>query len=196
MIKFNSVKELFKGKYLGLYSATYTDNDRVKNYEIISRRPLNNFNLRDCSKGDAVTLICFNEDKSKLLIQAEFRMTVGQVVYDFPSGLIEKGEFPEETARRELEEETGLELVKIEDICPPCYTSVGMTNETVIPVYCVAKGELKGSNSDFEITEPFWITKKEAREILKDTKNNFDEKVAYTGLSNRLSAELYNWCKE
>lgn len=41
-MKFNSIRELCKGKFLSIYVANYTsESGRDKNYEIISRRPLN-----------------------------------------------------------------------------------------------------------------------------------------------------------
>ena len=42
-------------------------------------------------------------------------MSVGDYVYNFPAGLIDEGETPEVAAKRELKEETGLDLIVIED---------------------------------------------------------------------------------
>lgn len=45
----------------------------------------------------------------------EFRLAVGDWVYNFPAGLIDAGEEPVESAKRELWEETGLELYAVDD---------------------------------------------------------------------------------
>ena len=98
-MKLNYIKELFKGKFLGLYVANYTSNEgRSKDYEIISRPLESKDDLMEKTKPDAVTIICYNKDRTKMLIQKEFRMTVNDFVWDFPSGLIDEGETPDETA--------------------------------------------------------------------------------------------------
>lgn len=196
-MKLNYIKELFKGKFLGLYVANYTSNKgRNKDYEVISRPLESKDDLMKKAKPDAVTIICYNKDRTKMLIQKEFRMTINDFVWDFPSGLIDEGETPRETAIRELKEETGLDLVEFEAILPPCYTSVGMSNETVVPVYCIAEGKITGSDSDLEETEPVWISKGEARELLRKSMLAFEGGRPFTKCSNRLSSEIYRWIFE
>lgn len=193
-MKFNSIKELCKGKFLSIYVANYTsESGRDKNYEIISRRPLNSVEDIEKKKADAVTVVCYNKDKTKMLIQQEFRMTVNGFVWDLPSGLIDAGETPEMAAARELKEETGLDYIKTEMVCPACYTSVGMSNETIVPIYCIADGEITGSDNDLEVTKPVWVTKEEARKLFEDSKRAFENGEPYIGFTNRTSAELYKW---
>lgn len=120
-------------------------------------------------------------------------MTVNSFVWDIPSGLIDPGETPEIAAARELKEETGLDYIETLMVCPACYTSVGMSNETIVPVYCIADGEITGSDSDLEVTKPQWITREEARQLFEDSKRAFENGEPYIGLTNRTSAELYKW---
>ena len=196
-MKLNYIKELFKGKFLGLYIANYTSNEgRNKDYEVISRPLESKDDLMEKANPDAVTIICYNKDRTKMLIQKEFRMTINDFVWDFPSGLIDEGETPRQTAIRELKEETGLDLVEFEAILPPCYTSVGMSNETVVPVYCIAEGQITGSDSDLEETEPVWISKEDAKRLLKKSISAVENRKPFIRFSNRVSSEIYRWVFE
>ena len=68
-------------------------------------------------------------------------MPIWDYEYGFPAGLIDDGEAIEDTVRRELKEETGLELVKINHISTPVYSSPGLTDESCHMVLAEAKGQ-------------------------------------------------------
>ena len=53
-------------------------------------------------------VVALNERGEILLVQ-EYRHPLGDVIYQLPGGLVDEGETPLETARRELREETGYE---------------------------------------------------------------------------------------
>jgi 8-oxo-dGTP diphosphatase len=55
-------------------------------------------------------MVTFSKDRSKILLLQEFRLACNNWVYNFPGGLSDEGESPENTAKRELKEETGLEI--------------------------------------------------------------------------------------
>ena len=61
-------------------------------------------------------MILTDETGERILVSREYRMAMAQWIYNFPAGLIDPGETPEESAKRELWEETGLELVGITDV--------------------------------------------------------------------------------
>ena len=88
-------------------------------------------------------------------------------VYNFPAGLIDPGEKPQESARRELWEETGLELYEIDDFIGPSYSAVGFSNEINVCVVGKARGEFHPSTSTVEEITPCWLTRQELRELLK-----------------------------
>lgn len=142
---------------------------REKIYEMISR----NHNLTsdsDLSEGadDAVVLIMHDESGEKILLNKEFRMAVGKFIYNFPAGLIEPGESLYESARRELKEETGLDLIEIKHTLYDSYSAVGFSNERNKCVIGVAGGEFAPSDSVYEEIEAAWFTKDEINELLKD----------------------------
>ena len=51
-------------------------------------------------------VVALNE-RGDILLQQEYRYPLREVIYQLPGGLVDAGETPLETARRELEEETG-----------------------------------------------------------------------------------------
>lgn len=109
---FKSIKKVHEGAFVHRYDISYETKDgRKKIYEMISRNPRIK-TLEDLQKKEAnsVVLILHDESGEKLLLNREFRLSMGDWIYSFPAGLIEPGETPEETARRELKEETGLDL--------------------------------------------------------------------------------------
>jgi ADP-ribose pyrophosphatase len=69
----------------------------------------------------------------------EFRVPVGAYVYAFPAGLLESGESIEETVRRELLEEAGMEVVSVKRITQPLYSSSGLTDEAVAMAFVDAR---------------------------------------------------------
>jgi ADP-ribose pyrophosphatase len=61
----------------------------------------------------AVVILPILDDGRVCLIR-NFRVAVGQTLIELPAGTLEPGEDPADTARRELEEETGYRAARIE----------------------------------------------------------------------------------
>lgn len=182
------------GEFISLYIANYTNNDgEEKNYEIVSRHELKTCDDLKKKQADAVTIIAFSEDGEKILLQKEFRLTINDYVWSFPAGLIDENESPIDSAKRELKEETGLDLTKVLYQMPPCYTSVGISNEMIIPIYCHAKGKFSKSSSAMEEIKAKWFSKEELRKMIIDNENNFKTNKPFTAFTNRTSAIVYNW---
>lgn len=168
-MKFCSIKKILPGKFITRYNLEYeTDSGKHKTYEMISRNPdITSFeNLHD-GKVDAVVMIMHDEAGEQILLSREFRMAPGEWVYNFPAGLIDKGEDAASAAERELREETGLKLTHIKDIWLESYSAVGFSNEKNIVITGTAEGEIKPSDSELEEIEAFWYTKAEIRALLK-----------------------------
>ncbi|GBD33894.1 ADP-ribose pyrophosphatase [bacterium HR34] len=55
---------------------------------------------------DIAAIVAFTKDK-KIILEKQYRIGPGKIVFEFPSGIIEKNEKPIEGAKRELLEETG-----------------------------------------------------------------------------------------
>ena len=185
-MKFKHIQKREEGKFITRYDIAYETVDKQeKIYEIISRnKALDSIESLNGTKPDSVVIIATDESGEKLLINKEFRMAVGDWVYNFPAGLIDEGEEPAESAKRELWEETGLELYEMEDLIGPSYSAVGFSNEINVCVVGKARGSFKPSTSTVEEIEPGWYTKAELRELLKTAR-----------FAARTQAYSYLWSK-
>lgn len=168
-MQYKSIKKLEQGKFITRYDVEYETIDHEKKiYEIISRNP----DIKDeddlhNNDPDAVVLIIQDESHERLLINKEFRLAVDDWIYNFPAGLIDPGETADQAAKRELWEETGLELISIDDHIGRSYSAVGFSNEVNVCVVGTARGEFRKSTSSVEEIEPGWYTKAQVRELLK-----------------------------
>lgn len=169
-MEFKGIKKVHEGAFIARYDITYeTVDHKTKIYEMISRnKDIKNY--EDLAEGthDAVVLIMHDVTGEKILLNREFRMAAGKPVYNFPAGLVEKGETLLEGATRELKEETGLDLVRIDDILFDSFSAVGFSNEKNRTLIGVADGEFAPSTSTYEEIEARWYTKKEVRELIRD----------------------------
>ena len=186
-MKFESIKKIIGGKFILRYDITYrTEDGGEKVYEMISRKgDIRNHQELCSDTPDAVVLIMHDETGEKILIDREFRLATGEWVYNFPAGLIDEGETPEESAKRELWEETGLELYAVEDRIPISYSAVGFSNETNVCIVGRARGEFRKSTSVVEEIEPGWYTKAQVREL-----------IANYPFAARTQAYCYVWSKD
>lgn len=186
-MKFKSIQKIHEGAFISRYDITYTTEDhKEKVYEIISR----NKNLKTLddirnSHTDGVVIIMTDESGEKILLNKEYRMSVGDYIYNFPAGLVDEGETPEIAAVRELQEETGLTLVSIEDRLYDSYSAIGFSNETNAVVIGKAAGTFAPSNSTVEEIHAAWYTKQEIRELLRGSH-----------FAARTQAYCYLWAKE
>lgn len=78
----------------------------------------------------AVGIVAMNPAGNILLIE-QFRYAVGRTLLEIPAGTVEAGESPEETARRELLEETGYRASALTEISR-FFVSPGWANEEIV----------------------------------------------------------------
>ena len=168
-MEFKSLKKIHDGHFIHRYDITYETVDaKEKVYEMISRNPdISTLSELQAKTPDSVVLIMHDEKNEKILLNKEFRLALGDWVYNFPAGLIDEGEEPIESARRELKEETGLDLLTVNDILPLSYSAIGFANETNLCIVGVADGTFSKSSSTVEEIKAGWYTKDEVKKLLK-----------------------------
>ncbi len=121
--------------------------------------------------GDAVGIVALDEKERVLLIR-QYRHPMGRPVWEIPAGRMDvDGETPEETALRELREETDTEADSVEFLTL-FLNSAGWTTERTY-VY-LAKGlkdvpEFQRENEEADI-EKKWIPLTEAAELVRSGK--------------------------
>lgn len=186
-MKLKSLNKIYQGKYLTYYVADYINkNGDIKSYEFISRDKdltIDNFGK---NKSAGVGMVSFNVGKTKILLQKEFRLATNNWVYNFPAGLIDEGEDALKAAKRELFEETGVNLVKVDAVLSPSFASQGTSDEMMQIVICECEGEIKQSIYADEEIIANWYDKEEIRKLL--------DEGAY--MSVRTQMFLYQWVNE
>lgn len=168
-MRYKGIRKIHEGKFITRYDVDYvTDEGNAKTYEIVSRnRNIGTLEELQNKTPDSVIMILTDESGERILVNREYRMAMAQWIYNFPAGLIDPGESPEESATRELREETGLDLIRIDDVLDNSYSAIGFSNERNITVFGAAAGEFRKSTSDMEEIVPGWYTKEEIRKLLR-----------------------------
>lgn len=131
----------------------------------------------------AVAVVAFDPKLQKLVMIRQFRLgaqlgTGRGMTAEIVAGLIDPGEDPLTTAKRELFEETGLVAKRVEPLCE-FLTTPGMTDEVIHLFYAeVDASELParaGVETETEQTFPFLLTLDEALAAI-------DENAIYNGI--------------
>jgi ADP-ribose pyrophosphatase len=95
-------------------------------------------------RGNSVAVLILNLNTNKLILISQFRYPTykngnGWIV-EAIAGMIDSGETPEEAARREVQEETGMHISNLEHIST-FYPSPGGSSEQIFLYYSEVSGE-------------------------------------------------------
>ena len=172
----HSVSKMTDNRFLNMYEIKATSvHGSPVTYFLASRCPeVENLKLTTGRNDPDGVLIfsLYGEKRDKVVLIRQYRYTIGDYIYEFPAGLVEKDEDYHTAAIRELKEETGLDLVPIdvdEIYQRPYFTTIGLTDESCGTVYGYASGEIssQGEEASEEI-EVVLADRKEVRRILKE----------------------------
>lgn len=134
-------EKLTHERWLNLFARTFRRDGKTFRWVFASRKPDPDANR----KPDAVLVVPILIDgvdagaEPKLIATREWRAAIGDYEWGIPAGLIDGDESLVDTARRELLEETGYELVEVLKVSPPSYSSTGLTDESAALVFCTCR---------------------------------------------------------
>lgn len=172
--KVQNIQALAQTKFLSLYNANYINKGGNKKTWTIATRKSKEvledqfFNGKE-DKVDAVVILAYHKEEKKLVAIRQFRIPLNNYVYELPAGLIDNNDDIISTVKRELKEETGLDLEEVIEnkMGQKLYLSPGMTDESVSLVYCTCSGEVSDENlEEDEDIETILLSKEDAIKII------------------------------
>ena len=176
--KFVSAKKT-DGKYLNQFDITYfTIAGQERVWTISSRADVPKCITGEFDMPDAVVIVPYYWPKNSLVLTREYRVAIADYEYGFPAGLIDTDESIEKAAERELFEETGLTLTRVNKVSPPIYSSPGMTDEAVSLVYVDCEGAPSNKyNEDSEMIETLLLSLSDIERLLRNKSLKFGAKA-------------------
>lgn len=174
--RIKKVNSLLEGKFISLYDLEYVNKlNQNKHWTVATRKnkeAVEDFYLNKAEdKVDAVAIVAYHVEYKKLVVIKQFRVPINDYLYELPAGLVDEDDTDiVESVKRELKEETGLNLVGVNANYSKdkTYLSPGMTDESVALVFCTCDGEISRDYlEDDEDIEAILISQEEAKDILK-----------------------------
>ncbi len=150
--------------YLKKYELLYQGENGTKRYEIVSRHSYGEVSEIG-REVDGVSMVVFRG--KKLLLLHEFRLGIARNIYNLCAGMALPGESVEDLCKRELQEETGLELTKILTVLPPSFAAVAISDVKTRIAFVRAKGEPRASGEETEPITSRFYTKKQVKKLLQ-----------------------------
>lgn len=95
------------------------------------RLPDGNRAMREVVEHSPAVGILAEADNGDIFLVRQYRYPVGEFLLEIPAGIIEDGEKPAETARRELQEEIGYDSLEMTEV-GRFYTSPGFSSELIV----------------------------------------------------------------
>ncbi len=157
--KLLGVEKTSNGKYVKTYLAKYKTSKGEFCYEFASRKDVPDV-LAKTPKPDAVRILpYFYDEKGQLqvVLIKEFRFPINKYVYALPAGIIDGEELPIESAKRELKEEIGADVVSIRQTEKASYSSAGFSDESIVTFEAEIKFGGKQHLETFEDITPIIV---------------------------------------
>ena len=178
MVSIDKITQKTENKFVNLYDLDVTHKNGAKSHYYVASRAKNESELKivtgENHPDGVIIYSLYGPKRDKVVLIRQYRFCIGEYVYEFPAGLVEKGEDFREAAVREMHEETGLTFEPL-DVDPmfeePRFTTVGLTDESCATVYGYTDGEISDRfMEDTENIEIVLADRDEVRRILKEEK--------------------------
>lgn len=115
----------FDGRFVHVVEATFEGDDGAR------------FDREIVRHGHAVAVVPLTSDGRRVVLVRQFRPAIERVVLELPAGMMDvEGESPEDTARRELEEEAGLRATGMLERLTEYHVAVGLMDEVMTIFLC------------------------------------------------------------
>ena len=125
--------------------------------------------MREVVEHDPAVGLIAEAENGDLFLVRQYRYPAGEFLLEIPAGIIEEGETPAETAKRELQEETGFAPNELKEVMR-FYTSPGFSNEMIVIFHArVLVASIRESDPD-EFLEVVRISIPELRVALESGK--------------------------
>jgi ADP-ribose pyrophosphatase len=178
-VEIKKADKLTNLKWLNMFEVAYRDkNGRNKFWQVATRARQPKCVSGRFADPDAVVIVPFHTSENKIVITREYRVPLADYEYGFPAGLIDEGERIEQAVRRELKEETGLNLTRVIGTSPPLYSSAGLTDESVAMVYIECNGRPStAGNTGSESIQVDFVSPSQAARLCGNPALKFDVKA-------------------
>lgn len=175
----NAIKKTTENRFLNMYEFDMLSEDGGHSPYYVASRAERIEDLKASgneNRVDGVIIYSVHVDETtgeeKLVLIRQYRSPLDGYIYEFPAGLVDAGEDFKQAGKRELKEETGLDLTPLDAAdmyTKPFYTTIGMTDECCGTVYGYASGTpSKAGQEASEDIEIVLADKAEVRRILKE----------------------------
>ena len=175
MERIRRIQKITDNRFLNFYDMDVTHRDGTPSHYYMASRTSEPDTLKAVTHNnhpDGVVLYgIYGESKDRVVLIRQYRYPIGDYVYEFPAGLVEKGEDPLQAGIREMHEETGLTFIPVNAGCysRPFFTTVGMTDESCTTVFGYCHG--KTTNLHQEPSEDIQVVladRQECKRILRE----------------------------
>lgn len=164
-------RNIFQSKWIDLVEMEFIDDEgKLRQWECVHRK----------NKVDAAIIVAQMQASGRYILIRQFRPPAQSYVLEFPAGLIDPGETPEETALRELKEETGYTGVVLQST-PRLFSSPGLLSEACNFVFVQVDETLSCNQNPQPQNEPgehiqvLLVRPKAIPQLIQETLNSKDE---------------------